>query len=104
MLIYEGPDGRRVDVCEWESVKRRVLEGMGWRLVAGPVSAPQPAAEPAGAALLSVDGIGPEIAGALVAMGIDTPDALRAATDDALLGVPGINARRLKRIRRSLEQ
>lgn len=104
MLIYEGPGGQRVDVFEWESVKRRVLEGMGWRLVAGAVPEPAPEPEPAGEALLAVDGIGPEIAGALVTAGIGSLDALRAATDDALLSVPGINARRLKRIRRSLGQ
>lgn len=50
----------------------------------------------------ALPGINTEIAGALAAAGYDTPDAIRAASDEQLLAISGIKEKRLAQIRLAL--
>jgi hypothetical protein len=54
--------------------------------------------------LESVDGIGPELAAALDEQGIKTLADFRAASDEALLAVPGIGKTSLKRLREATKE
>ncbi len=55
-------------------------------------------------ALQALPGISTEIARALYALGLQTPAAVREATDDVLLSVPGIGKMRLAKIRSLTDQ
>lgn len=60
-----------------------------------PVDAPE---------LEDAPGIGPEVAAALRAVGLETLAAVAAATDEQLLAVPGLSRRRLKAVRAYCEE
>jgi ERCC4-type nuclease len=54
--------------------------------------------------LVALPGINSEIAGALAAAGLDTPDKIRAAGDEELLAISGIKEKRLAQIRTALAE
>lgn len=54
--------------------------------------------------LLSIDGVSRAIAEQLCRVGVDSPESLRTASDDLLLGVKGIGPARLRQIRASLNR
>lgn len=63
---------------------------------------PEPAPEKEEDALAALGGIGAEIANALRAVGINSPADVRAVTDEALLGIPGIGPKTLEKLRAEL--
>ena len=88
-----------------------LVEAGKFRRVTAPPPPPEPerpeeeapAPEPEPDALAALGGIGPEIAAALRAVGIDSPADVAAVTDEALLGIPGIGPKTLARLRAELQ-
>jgi hypothetical protein len=115
VLIYESPKKeklRSAPIAETDTAARTLLEARGWRIVERREEASPEAVVVAPLAAPVVEGKDPfadyrdtlkdEQWAALTGAGYTTPDAIRAASDDDLRGVPTIGPAALRELRAAL--